>query len=104
MLLVGPAAVEVRDDTAVDHDAHRRAELAAFGEVGTEGVAQRLEPRVAVACYRDHSLSQIETWAGSRAARTAAASTTSADPVSDQAARGFRAASRTLPITDHGRG
>jgi hypothetical protein len=28
----------------------------------------------------------------------------STDPVSAQAARGFRAASRTLPITDHGRG
>ncbi|HXF20327.1 MAG TPA: hypothetical protein VN597_07705 [Streptosporangiaceae bacterium] len=51
LLLVGPATVEVRDDPAVDHDADRRTELAAFGEVGLEGVAQRLEPRVAVAFY-----------------------------------------------------
>jgi hypothetical protein len=33
LLLVGPATVEVRDDPAVDHDADRRTELAAFGEV-----------------------------------------------------------------------
>src|SRR5439155_7092941 len=43
LLLVGPAAVEVRDDTAADQDADRRTELAAFGEVEAEGVAQRLE-------------------------------------------------------------
>jgi hypothetical protein len=68
VLLVGPAAVEVRDDTAVDHDADRRAELAAFGEVGLEGVAQRLEPRVAVAFYRgwhEHILIEARI-AGSR--------------------------------------
>ena len=41
LLLVGRAAVEVRGDVPVYYDADRRAELAAFGEVGAEGVAQR---------------------------------------------------------------
>ena len=52
LLLVGPAAVEVRDDSVVDYDADRGAELAAFGEVEAEGVAQRLEPRIAEAFDR----------------------------------------------------
>jgi hypothetical protein len=40
LLLVGPAAVEVRDDSVVDHHADRGAEFAAFGEIGAEGVEQ----------------------------------------------------------------
>jgi hypothetical protein len=66
LLLAGPAAVEVRDDVPVHHDADRRAELTAFGEVGAEGLAQRPEPRIAVVFYRgwhEHTLIEArEAW------------------------------------------
>ena len=99
--LVGPAAVQVRDDAAVDHDADRGAPLAAFGEIGAEGVAQRLEPRIAVAFDRlRHSRSQMEMWAGSSAACTERARSSVTASASSSSAQVVR----TVLTTDHGRG
>ncbi len=50
---VGPTARQIDDRVAVDHDAHRRANFTALGEVADELLAHGAESDVALARDRD---------------------------------------------------